>query len=503
MPRVTKKTEVQIAFIPDRASSMPLFEQIRKHIRQRILSGKIREGERLPSIRKLAVQCDVSADTAEKVYEELTEEGFLKAKRGSGFRALSPAELVPAAADGGGSVPESGTAPRILSAKAHKAEEAWELFRSGSYEDRPLVTYGPVMGSILEHEFTRLSAHIARSPWLHTYYSSPFGYQPLREAIARRLRQTRGILCSPDQIVITSGTVQSLNLAADILFEPGDRVWLEGPSLGVFSDIFGFKGTESVYVPVGPDGFDLKRAQETASGAKGVFVTPASQMPMSVTMPENARKELLSWALETGGWIIEEDTDNFMWPSGHPVPPIRSMPGAENAVLYLESFSLQFFPGIKTAYMLVPPGFEKAFAGARMLADRSGSEHTQKLLADFLNSDFFESYQRKVLKQFRDRFRLISELSERLLAPYGKLAPTKAGPHLALHLVSDLPDKAVSAELRRRGVIAKPLSSFRGAAPCVNGLNLGYGTFEEEQILNAIETMADVFEKIRNSGGIF
>lgn len=486
--------EVRILFAPWRGSGRPVFLQLVRHVRTQLEQGCIREGDRLPSIRRLAAELGVSPDTVERAYRELCEEGYLTARRGSGFcAALPPEARVPCGIAGRS---PAACAERALTPCARAAAEACRSFRPGSVKERPLATYASEMGDCVEKEFTRLAAHFARSPWSHNYYSSPFGLKALRDLVRDHLRRTQGIACESEQIIITSGTVQSLSLAAQVLFEAGDEILLEGPSLGVFADVFAFQGLRRTFVPVDGRGFGLESVPERSLSARGALVTPASQMALSVTMPLERRKALLDWARCTGAWIIEEDTDNLVRLDGTALPPIRSLPGAEDCTLYLDSFTLMFFPGIKLAYMVVPKGYEEAFAGAKLLSDRSCPESTQELLSQFIVSDFFESYRRRLLRRYRSRFAFTAALCRRELAPFGSLAETKAGPHLTFLLKPGFSDAEVADAAERRGVIVRPLSGFRGVPPGVSGFNIGYGTFSEEQIREAVGTLRNILESL-------
>lgn len=490
-----KHTEIAINFSLNPMHSRPMYWQLADHIRTLILRGKAQAGDGLPSPRKLAGQLGCSLDTVKKAYDILLEEGFLATRRGARHivqrveRFLPPDVL---------HVPQTRAvrAADVKNPKFRLAETAFTNHQVQHLADRPLAIYSPNMGSILEKEFLRLASHLARTPRAYHYYSDPAGLPALREVICRRLRQMRGILCEPGQVIITNGTLQSVNLVAQLLFEPHDEIWLEDPTLDLFAKTFNYNGLRTVGVPVDEHGFSVRLAMKKAPGAKGVLVTPASQTPMSVTMPESRRRELLDWALEKNGWIIEDDTDNLMWLNGTAIPPLRALPGAEQCVIYLESFSLQFSPGIKLAYMLVPKGFEKAFIGAKLLTDRSASESTQALLAKFFESEGSLSYSRKLHRQFIDRYEFTIRTGTELLGEYGVFAKTRVGPHLAFLLRPQYSDREVCAAVQKKGVIVRALSQYWRDSSLVNGLSIGFGTFTEEEIRGALLKVAQVCETL-------
>ena len=485
--------EIVITLALNANHGKPMYWQLADHIRQRIIQGQACAGERLPSLRKLAMQLNCSVDTVKKAYEILTQEGFIATRRGAAYQVQRTDSLVPPQV-GTSAVPLSQTRVEVNSPKFQMAERTFSNYQALHLADKPLAIYSPNMGSIQEKEFLRLAGHLARTPRLNHYYATPAGLPALRKAICERLRHMRGILCDPEQIIITNGTLQCLNLVAQLLFQPEDTVWLEDPTLDLFANVFRYNALNVVGVPVDSEGFSVQAALEKTSEAKGVLVTPASQTPMSVTMSAQRRHALLDWALEHNAWIIEDDTDNLMWLSGAQVPPIRALPRAEHCVIYVESFSLQFSPGIKLAYLLVPKGLENAFIGAKLLMDRGASESTQALLAHYFASDGALSYLRKLQKQFIDRYHYATQVGTDILGAYGTFADTRVGPHLAFLLKPDYPDQVITERVRKEGVIVRALSQYWRDSSCVNGLSMGFGTFTENEIRSAFETIVRACE---------
>lgn len=493
---MSKPTEIVITITLDENHTKPMYWQLADHIRQLIIKGKACTGDRLPSLRKLATQLNCSLDTVKKAYEILTEEGFLTTQRGARHQVerkenLVPPTLAPLQAQ------VTPCMTEVNNQKFSMAERTFENYQALHIADKPLAIYSPNMGSIQEKEFLRLAGHLARTPRLNHYYSDPAGLPALRKAICERLRQMRGILCDTEQIIITNGTLQSLNLVAQLLFQPNDTVCLEDPTLDLFAKVFRYNALKVVGIPVDKDGFPVQVAKEKAPEAKGVLVTPASQTPMSVTMSEARRKALIDWAFANKAWIIEDDTDNLLWVSGSQVPPIRALPRAEHCVIYMESFSLQFSPGIKLAYLLVPKGLEKAFIGAKLLTDRGASESTQALLAKYFDSEGAQSYLRKLQKQFMDRFHFTIKAGNAILGAYGTFADTRVGPHLAFFLKPDYPDHVVTERVRNEGIIVRALSQYWRDTSRVNGLSIGFGTFTEDEIRGAFEKIAHVCETLK------
>lgn len=247
--------------------------------------------------------------------------------------------------------------------------------------------------------------------------------------------------------------------------------------------VLDFAGLRRIPVPVDREGM-VFTAPEGVLKPKGILVTPASQMPMSVPMADARRAAILRLALDTGAWILEEDTDGVVTLGAKPRFPIRSLPRADEAVIYMESFTLQVFPGLRLAYAVLPEPQAEALAGAKLLTDRFTSESLQAALAEYLESPGSAHHIRKMARDYRKRFALLRDALRSSLGPLGRVSETEAGPHLALLLDPTIPDTALQAALERDGITARAISSFTDAPAGTNGLLLGFGTFTEREILS-------------------
>lgn len=469
-----------------------LAEQIVSQITEKILDGYLQPGLVLPSIRTLAAQLKVSVDTVVSAYKELEEQGFIKAKRGSRFVVLKNESVLIQTNEK--KTPAVASIEKIkLSERARFAEELSGYFERNNYKNRPFVVYGSGLAKLLDKEWTKQAAMVARSPWNHTDYSDPAGFLPLRRAIAARLLQHRGIKCSAENVIITNGTVQNLNLVFKVLFEPGDTLAMESPSASMFSQIAFFNGLHVHHIPVSERGLTKEHVESLPTDVRGLFVSPANQTPLSVTMEENCRLAVLERAFVTKSWTLEADMENIVWYNGMPLKPLRAEEGSEHRVVYMDSFTLQFYPGIKIGYLVVPDGFEKAFAGAKLMSDRSSSEQSQTILARFLESSSYDSHLRKLRKKFRNSLSSLQKTIAQHLLGFGHLSNTKCGSHIAFHLDS-IPDVEAALKLKEKGILVRPLSSFGGKCSKMNGFMMGFGSFSEEEIQKAVLEIKEVLK---------
>lgn len=484
-----------LGFRIEKGARETLADQIYEGVRRAIAEGRVRPGERLPSIRDTASRLSVALNTAAAAYRRLADEGFAEPRAGSGFTVPSALPVQFGRTQPGPKKEKSAAArplaPRPLTPRARVAEAAVHNLSEHFFSDVPFQVYTPAMDPDAEREWLRLAADAARSPWRHTFYSPPHGFAPLRDIIAERLRQMRGIVCSPEQVIITTGTVQSLSLCASVLFREGDAILAEDPVYSLMGSALDFHGLRRIPVPVDREGMDVGAGLAAHQEAAGALVTPASQMALSVPLSRARREALVAWARRRRAWIIEEDTDGLTWHGEDPQLPIRSLPGGADCVIYMESFSLQIFPGLRVAYLVVPENLADAFSGAKLLSDRYTAESIQSVLAAYLASESYESHIRRLNRLCRERYAFMRQAAAERLSDFGELSPTRAGPHVTLFLREGIRDAAVEGILAARGVRVRAVSRCLCSGEARNGLILGFGGYPKEALGAGIEALRE------------
>lgn len=477
--------------------SKPLIEQLAERIRKSVKEKRLLPGTRLPSLRTTAAELEVSVDTVLDAYHLLADEGWVQAKRGAGFFVCEGNATGKSIRDEESQTKTAGTVIRRPSAAIlEKTERVRKQMvpEQRSFTRTPLTTYASGINSIAEKHFLRFAAQLARSPWLHRSYSDPQGYLPLRHAICRRLLKTQGVRVRPEQVVVTSGFVQSLSLLAEILFDPNDAIWLEDPGYATIYEIFRFRNRTTCPVPVDLQGFDIEKALEVSPQAKGVCLSPASQYPLGTPLSDNRAAALLDWAHRTDGWIIEDGTDGVISLGGSPYRSLLGRAGNSETVAYVESFSLLISPSLRIGYIVLPEAFAEVCTAAKYLSDRGSAESSQALLAEFLDSDSYDSFVRRLNRRYRQRFDLLRTVAEESLRPYGRLRPALFGCRVALELSAPVDDKALCADLARDGILLQPISTTCRGNAKMNGLILGFGTSSESEIRSGVMKIAEYCE---------
>lgn len=469
----------------------PVYVVIAAKIRKLIFSQKIVSGDSLPSLRTVASKLSVSVDTVRRAYFLLIDEGIIESKTGSGFKVVSPPPK-----DDRPIYPKEGAA---LNRKKPKQTESVVLcskaltyFRPDHYRTRPFLYFGETIELGKDREWNSIVSRLNRMIWHHASYSDPQGSVQLRMAIAKTLLRNRGIEAEAENIVITTGTVQNLNLLSSVLLSPGDSIVLEQPSPNLVPDVFSFNKIEASFIPVLSDGLDVGKLAEYED-CQALFTVSSNQIPMSVCTSLEKRKQILTWAQQKGKWIFENGMEDLFW-HGNRIPAITALDSLEGNTVFMDSFTLLFFPGIRIGYIAAPREIAKAVAGAKLLLDRTTSTKGQDYLGQYMQSDSFEAYLRRLNKIFVQRRDLLRMLLKSELSEYGQVSESRCGCHLTFTFTKEgVSDKDVKKLLEKRGVTCRVLSEFPGGGE-VNGLVLGFGLFQSEELKKAVSELKQVLK---------
>ena len=363
-----------------RQGEVPLYRQLYEALRHAIMEGKLSAGSRLPSSRDLGQQLTLSRNTVTAALNQLVVEGYLESHVGRGTF-----------------VTERGlkTVPRRRSTLA---SQSTKLSRRGhrlltSFCATELEIY-PFTPGIVDFSAFPLALwqRLQTKHWRMAYpdmldYSYSGGYAPLRKALAEYLRVFRSMPLDVDQVLITSGTQQSLELCAQLLADLNDAVWLEDPAYWGAVKAFMATGLDLHPVAVDDQGMAPSAADE-ATAARLIYVTPSHQYPTGAVMSLPRREQILSIARQHRAWILEDDYDSEFRFAGQPIPSLAGLDSDER-VLYMGSFSKVLYPGLKLGYLVVPKGLAAAFKQAHYDLNRPGQIPLQAALAEFIEMGHF------------------------------------------------------------------------------------------------------------------
>ncbi len=484
----------------DASSGVPYYRQLYEGLRRAILSGMLPAGTRLPSTRALAAELGVSRTTVVAAFDGLLAEGYLEGKVGSGtyVAASLPEELLSVREKVDRGPRPAGSGRRLSGRGAFLAATPTTVAR-GAGSPRAFRPGVPALDEFPHAAWRRISGKLwRRPPGGLLGYGDPAGYWPLREAISGYLGSARAVRCVPEQVIVVSGSQQALDLAARVLLDPGDAVWVEDPGYIGARGALSAAGARLVPVPVDGEGLTVAAGIEREPGARLACVTPSHQYPLGVTMSLGRRLELLGWADRTGAWVIEDDYDSEYRYTGRPLEALQGLDTGER-VLYVGTFSKVLFPALRLGYLVVPADLAEAFGAARELADRHPPTVDEAILADFIAEGHFLRHLRRMRALYAERQRALVEEAARELPGLLDVSPTAAGMHLVGWLPEGVDDREASRRAAALGVEAPPVSLYGGEPGGGGGLMLGYAAVGEVGIRAGVRRLATA---LRGASGV-
>ncbi|WP_244871565.1 PLP-dependent aminotransferase family protein [Catellatospora sp. TT07R-123] len=434
-------------------------EQLVGALREAIAQQRIAPGTRLPSSRDLAADLGLSRGLVVAAYEQLTAEGRLVSRRGSGTAVAPAPPPAPAVAGEPAPVPPGRVAPL-----------------------RPGV---PDLGMFPRAAWRRAYERaLATAPDADLDYTDPAGVPRLRSELASYLGRVRAAQTGADGVVVTTGAAQALSLLGRVLAARGlTEVGVEDPgSAGIRGHLLAH-GLSLRPVPV-----DGQGAVVSALGSvRAVFVTPAHQFPTGVVLAPGRRAELIAWARRTGGLIIEDDYDAEFRYDRDPVGCLQGV--APDVVALVGSASKALAPGLRRGWLVPPAGWLDAVRQAKSDADMGGSALEQLAFAELLASGGYDRHLRRARRAQRTRRdALVAAL--RTYLPQARISGIAAGLHLVVELPSGVDDRALATRARAAGLGPLALSELRYHPEGTPGLVLGYAAHTPDELTAAVAVLA-------------
>ena len=450
------------AATPDRRSDIPIYRQLYQRYKDAIVSGRLRPGDRVPAVRSLASELNLSRGTVDLAYQLLIGEGYLLA-RGPAGTVVSP-QL--------GRLPEAA-APAIEPTPAQPGNQAAAPL--------PFQMGLPALDAFPRKLWSRLAARRVRSLGVAGLaYPNPAGHRGLREQLVAYLGVSRGISCLPDQVFITAGYRASLDLICRSLLMPGDKVWFEDPGYFYAHNFLQGSGARIVPVPVDDEGIRVDRGRELAHDARFAVVTPSHQSPLGVSLSLPRRLALLAWASEAGSWLIEDDYDSEYRYVGRPLPALKSL-DQDGRVLYAGTFSKVMFPALRLSYLVVPLNLVDTFTQASRTFQGGCPELWQATVADFMQQGHFARHLKKMRSLYAERRRFLAQALEQVFGDQLQVDLQAGGIHLLATLSRDQDDRILSARAAQHGLSVYALSAWRVQAEGPPGLLLSFTNIASAQ----------------------
>ncbi len=431
------------AIIPilDEYNSIPLYLQIYNYIKESILNKEIVPGEKLPSLRNLSSTLGVSLTTVDLAYAQLDVEGYIFSKPQSGyfvsdiFYSLNVAEINTDALQTSTFVPITGT-PKI-----HEPSMSYDLecFDFNKWK------------KCINKVFTEY-------PHLLLFESDPQGESILRHEIAKYVYSSRGVKCTPEQIVIAAGTQQITSHLSTILTKMNiSNVAVEEPGYLPVNNIFRDRGFTISHIPVLKDGIDIEKLPTNISSA--VYVNPSNQFPTGAVMPVGKRYQLLDWAQKNKSYIIEDDYDSELRYFGRPIPSLQGL-DINGRVIYLGSFSSTLFPSVKISYMVLPEEMAHLFKSFSQDYSQTCSKTEQLALAFFMEDGKYQTNIKKVRRLYSQKLQLVVASFEKYAKDFVTPVNTSSGINTILSVKSSKSGDKLSKEATDLGLSIFPVNTY-------------------------------------------
>jgi len=486
----------------------PLYRWLYEELRSAILAGHLRSGARLPATRDLAVQYRLSRPTVVTAFEQLRAEGYVEGRVGSGTYVSKtlPDELLHApratakAKARRRQVRLSAYARRLARARAcpEPKGEGTLASRSDYRPARAFRANQPALDQFPTTLWAQVAARRMRRVSTHLLAGGEaLGYRPLREAVADYLNTSRGVKCAADQVVIISGVQQALDRAAHLLLDPGDRVWMENPGYPGAAAAFRAVGATMCPVPVDSEGLNLEVGKQRWPAPRFVYVTPAHQFPLGVTMSLRRRLSLLEWAGKSGAIIFEDDYDSEYRYSGRPIPALQGFDRA-HAVIFAGSFTDVLFPALRLGYMVLPPGLVDIFAAAEAVSTHHPPLIDQAILCDFIREGHFARHVRRMRELYAERLAILLESAEERLSGLLEIPAVEAGLRTVGWLEQGISAERAAQRAAQHNVEAVSLRRYAHGRIKREGLVLGFAAVDGRELRRGVEQLALALEVCRN-----
>ncbi|WPO97838.1 PLP-dependent aminotransferase family protein [Pseudomonas sp. HR96] len=462
------------------AQGLPLYRQLYQRFRESIADGRLQPGDRVPAARALAAELNLSRGTVDAAYQLLLGEGYLVSHGAAGTRVS----------------PQLAAALPIRAAVPPAAPERPPVHGGAGPLDLQLGL--PALDAFPRKLWTRvMGRELRQGGTASLVYPEARGHAGLRQAIAGYLGISRGIACHPDQVFICAGYRACLDLIGHTLVQPGDQCWLEEPGYFMAREVLSQAGLELVPVAVDAHGLDVAQGIARARHARFAVVTPTHQSPLGMSLSLPRRQALLEWANRQASWIIEDDYDSEYRYLGRPLPALKSLDD-QGRVLYTGTFSKVLFPGLRLAYLVVPPAQVQAFAHQ---ADRlhNHSPHLQQAsVAGFLNEGHFARHLNKMRQLYKQRRQWLVQALQRQFGERLALNPGAGGMHLVAGLRSAAGDCDLAQRAQAAGLAVEPLSRWYLGPGAAQGLLMGFTNIADAA--QAAQVARRLYEAIQGDG---
>lgn len=468
-----------------------LYHNLYEALRSAILKRSLPPESKLPPTRVLASDLGISRSTVLKAYGILALENFIVAKKGAGYFIPSPKkkklnfnfELQ----EKKGEHPEISM--RAKSFMKYGTDHVSKNDKNFAFKPgMPPVDIFPVQ---IWRKLIGEYWHKVTPSQLS--YSHSNGLPSLRKNLAYYLKIHRNIDCSPEQILVTSGSVHSLYLATNILLNPQDEILLENPTFTMASQLF--QSLEAKLIPMGVDKEGIQIPKDLSISPKLIYTTPSNQFPTGIKMSMARRVELLKWASKKGAILIEDDYDQEFSNWDYPMASLFNL-DKQQRVIYMGTFNKLTHPSMRLGYMIVPPYLIDALSILHTHSSRFVSVATQKTMSDFIEKDYLSLHLRNLIHANCERKKIFIEEFQKRFHNQFDLQTQTNGLHLTAKPLTPIPDTTLEKVLAHSNINVGSLSRYYLGNKKVNGMLLGHAACNPLQIKKNLDRMQEALRDI-------
>lgn len=476
--------------LPVQPPGTAAYEWLYDTLRAQILEGRLRPGTRLPSTRDLALRYELSRGTIVNAFELLKSEGYLQSSVGSGtfVSPVLPDDLLTGQRKGG---EPAGVRARARRFSGYGKRVAYDP----NFEPQPVRAFRanlPAVDLFPMKLWAAIAARRMRGSAADLLIGcDPIGYRPLREAVADYLNAWRGVKCTPDEVLILSGVQEAIDLTARVLLNPGDRACIEDPGYQAAATVFEACGAHVVPVPVDEEGLQVR--EDLLHAARLVYVTPAHQAPLGMTMSLRRRLALLEWAERNDALILEDDYDSEYRYSSRPVPALQGIDRGGN-VIFAGSFNKVLFPALRLGYVVAPQDVLARLEAAKSITTRHTQLIDQMVLGDFIVQGHFARHVRRMREVYAERLSVLLESVRKELDGMMHISDVEAGLQTAAWLRPGIDARALEERARAHGIHVSALSKFARRPLVKDGLQLGFAAVGAADIRRGVRALASVLD---------
>ncbi|EMI5489756.1 PLP-dependent aminotransferase family protein [Providencia stuartii] len=456
-------------FKVDSTLNEPLYMQLYHRFRDAIDSGQLLAEQRVPSIRALASELNLARGTVELTYQLLISEGILIGRGAKGTFIAPMANCL-------------RNKKSIITPNFNQDTHNSQV--TSFYHENEVLPFQlgiPALDAFPLTLWNRLMHRVLRNTEsVQLGYPDPQGFIGLREALASYLAVSRGVVCSPEQIFISSGYRASLLLILRSLFQEGDVGWFEEPGYHIAREFLQKMGMVLVPIDVDVEGIDVHLGNKTAEKAKFALVTPTHQSPTNVTLSLERRMDLLKWANEHKSWVIEDDYDSEFRYLGRPIPALKNLDN-DNRVIYCGTLSKALFPSLRLSYMVVPTHQVARFKSTAQQLGGNSPIWTQQVSQLFIQEGHFSRHLRKMRNLYRQRRQYLIDAINQVFADILFVHQQSGGMHIVAELINGQSSERFVKQANRQGIGIQSLTSWMQSNHSTQIILLGFTNIKSAQ----------------------